>query len=388
MNISLPELALVVLIGPESPAKRAFVKTHFAGDEVYEPDLPILQARLEAGKLSVVDAANESVHDRAPFHTLARSEYVEPVAIVFDLSSKVRDSARTQQLARRLKALDKEGFHRTWLIESDAMAASAMVRREPLPQRRPELTGPFDIIGDIHGCYDELDELLNWLGYLPASSASGSSVYRHPQGRKLIFLGDLVDRGPRVIDVLNLVMSMAGEGHLCVPGNHDVKLARKLKGHDVLVAHGLQASLDQIASLPIARRDSFTHQYCEFIGSLPHHYLLDSGKLVVAHGGMKEPMQGRAGGHAREFALFGDTRGEIDAYGLPVRHNWAEGYSGQALVVYGHTAIKEPAWLNNTVCIDTGCVFGGKLTALRYPERELVQVKAHKVHFPSRKPLG
>ena len=103
---------------------------------------------------------------------------------------------------------------------------------------------------------------------------------------------------------------------------------------------------------------------------------LDDGKLVVAHAGMKEEMQGRGSGKVRDFALYGETTGETDEFGLPVRYNWAAEYRGKAMVVYGHTPVPEPEWLNRTINIDTGCVFGGKLTALRYPEKELVSVPA------------
>ena len=89
----------------------------------------------------------------------------------------------------------------------------------------------------------------------------------------------------------------------------------------------------------------------------------------------------------REFALYGETTGETDEFGLPVRFNWAAEYRGKAAVVYGHTPVPDPEWLNNTVCIDTGCVFGGSLTALRWPEREFVSVKAHATYAESRKPF-
>src|ERR1700750_1777149 len=103
---------------------------------------------------------------------------------------------------------------------------------------------------------------------------------------------------------------------------------------------------------------------------------------------MKEEMQGRGSGKVRDFALYGETTGETDEFGLPVRYNWAAAYRGRAAVVYGHTPVPEPEWLNNTICIDTGCVFGGKLTALRYPEKELVSVEAAKEYYASQKPLN
>ena len=172
---------------------------------------------------------------------------------------------------------------------------------------------------------------------------------------------------------------------LCVPGNHDIKFMRKIRGKDVQITHGLADSLDQFK---VRRtRPWLARIAADFIDKLVSHYVLDDGKLVVAHAGMKESMQGRGSGKVREFALYGETTGETDEFGLPVRYNWAAEYRGSAMVVYGHTPVPEPEWLNRTINIDTGCVFGGKLTALRYPEKELVSVPAIQTYDESPKPF-
>ena len=221
------------------------------------------------------------------------------------------------------------------------------------------------------------------LGYSVEKNGDGYRVGT-PEGRKAIFLGDLVDRGPKIPEVLRLVMSMVEAGQaLCVPGNHDMKLLQKLRGKDVKMAHGLADSVAQLEAEP----PEFKSKVAEFLDGLISHYVLDDGKLVVAHAGMKEEMQGRGSGAIRSFALFGETTGETDEFGLPVRYNWAADYRGKASVVYGHTPIAEPQWLNRTVNIDTGCVFGGKLTALRYPEKEFVSVPAHRTYYEPVKPL-
>ena len=233
----------------------------------------------------------------------------------------------------------------------------------------------------MHGCCDELEALLAQLGYAPGPDAT----WCHPAGRKAVFVGDLVDRGPRIAAVLKLVMDMARAGAaLVVPGNHDMKLMRKLRGRDVKIAHGLQDSLDQLAREP----EGFHREVADFIDGLVSHYVLADGQLVVAHAGMKEEMQGRGSGKVRDFALFGETTGETDEFGLPVRYNWAAEYRGKATVVYGHTPVPEPEWLNRTINIDTGCVFGGQLTALRWPEKELVSVPAAREYAPPARPLA
>ncbi len=243
--------------------------------------------------------------------------------------------------------------------------------------------GPFDIVGDVHGCMDELLALLAALGYRVEPRTRNFAV-TPPQGRTLAFVGDLVDRGPASPAVLRLVMAMARAGQaFCVSGNRDVELVRALKGRTVQVTRGLARTLEQLEAEP----DGFRAKALRFLHGLPSHCVFDEGRLVVAHAGLKEALQGRASAEARAFALHGQITGKVDAFGLPVRSNWAAGYRGKALVVYGHTPAAKPLWLNNTVDIDTGCVYGGHLTALRYPERETVSVPAQAVYYKAKRPF-
>ncbi len=199
-----------------------------------------------------------------------------------------------------------------------------------------------------------------------------------------MFLGDLVDRGPDTPGVLRLVMGMVAAGTaLCVPGNHEAKLLRALRGRNVQHAHGLAETLEQLAAEP----EEFRAQTEQFIDGLISHYVLDAGRLVVAHAGLIERYQGRASGRVRAFCLYGQTTGETDEYGLPVRYPWAQEYRGRALVLYGHTPVPETEWVNNTMCLDTGCVFGGRLTAFNYPERTVVSVQAARVYYAPAKPF-
>ncbi len=258
---------------------------------------------------------------------------------------------------------------------------SARSRHEVL--RPPAAHGPFDIVGDVHGCLDELLALLAALGYRVHSRA-GDFQITPPQGRTLAFVGDLVDRGPASPGVLRLAMAMARAGQaLCVCGNRDLELVRALKGRLVQVTRGMARTLEQLEAEP----DGFRAKALRFLDGLPSHCILDEGRLVVAHAGLKEALQGRASPEARAFALRGQITGKVDAFGLPVRSNWAAAYRGKALVVHGHTPVAEPLWLNNTLNIDTGCVYGGHLSALRYPERETVSVPAMAVYYKARRPF-
>ncbi|WP_420629465.1 polynucleotide kinase-phosphatase [Candidatus Leptofilum sp.] len=430
MKLNIPELALVVLIGPSGAGKSTFARQHFLPTEVLSSDYfrglladdendqtvtkdafealnYIAAKRLANGRLTVIDATNVKLQDRKQYVQLARQYHVLPVAIVLDLPESVcqkRNEARAdrsfgkhvirnqiREMRRSLRRLKKEGFRRIHTLKSVEDVATAEIQREPLWNNRKDEHGPFDIIGDIHGCADELELLLEKLGYvweeLPEESFyTYHRVYKHPEGRKAIFLGDLVDRGPRILDSYQLVHHMVKAGHaLCVPGNHDTKLMRCLNGRNVQIKYGLQQTLDEIQALPDVK--SFEQEMAQFIYSLVSHYVLDDGKLVVAHAGLKEELQGRASSRVRDFALYGETTGETDEFGLPIRYNWALEYRGEAAVVYGHTPVPQAEWLNNTINVDTGCVFGGALTALRYPERELISIPAAREYAKSARPL-
>ena len=347
-----------------------------------------------------MDATNVQPEARRQLVAIAREHDVLPVAIVLDVPEKVcitRNAGRPDrdfgahvirrqrdQLRRGLKGLQREGFRTVHTLRGEDEVADAGVTRTRLFNDLRHEPGPFDVIGDIHGCRAELEALLAELGYTIGRDHEGRAAGAHHDGRRAIFVGDLVDRGPDTPGVLRLVMGMVAAGDaFCVPGNHENKLLRALRGRNVQVTHGLAESLAQLAAEP----DEFRAAAERFMDGLISHYVLDGGRLVVSHAGLTERYQGRASGRVREFCLYGQTTGETDEYGLPVRYPWAQEYRGEAMVLYGHTPIPAPEWINNTLCLDTGCVFGGRLTALRYPERELVSVPAAEVYYQPARPF-
>ena len=424
MIVKIPDPSLVLLIGPSGSGKSTFARKHFKPTEILSSDFCrglvsddetdqgatdaafevlrfIAAKRLTAGKLTVIDATNVQPEARKPLVALAREYHYLTAALVFNMPAKLcqeRNTARPdrdfkphvvrqqhQQLRRSLRSLKREGFRNFLSVMSTPEAVDAVrIERQLLWVNRTAEHGPFDIIGDIHGCFDELVELLGVLGYQISTQAEGDPLVQHREGRRAVFVGDFVDRGPKVAEVLRLVMAMERTGlAICVPGNHDVKLVRALQGRNVQRTHGLAESMSQLEK----ESAEFKAEIITFLDGLVSHYVLDAGRLVVAHAGMKSELQGRASGRVREFALYGETTGETDDFGLPIRVDWAEAYRGNATVVYGHTPLAEPEWVNRTINIDTGCVFGGKLTALRYPEKELVSVPAHQTYYQPTKPL-
>jgi protein phosphatase len=423
-ELTIPELSLVVLVGVTGSGKSTFARAHFKPTEVVSSDFCrglvaddendqaatpaafavlryIAGQRLAGGRLTVIDATSTKPEDRRDLVMLAREHDVLPVAIVLDLPEKLcaeRNAARPDrdfgahvirrqrgQLRRGLRNMRREGFRAVHVLTTTDEAEAVTITRTPLFSDLRHETGPFDVIGDVHGCLAELELLLAELGYQIGKDAAGRPAgARHPAGRRAVFLGDLVDRGPDTPGVLRLVMGMAAAGSaLCVAGNHEAKLLRALRGANVQRSHGLDASLEQLA----AETPEFRAEAEQFIDGLISHYVLDGGNLVVAHAGLIERYHGRASGRVREFCLYGQTTGETDSYGLPVRYPWAAEYRGRATVLYGHTPVPAPEWVNNTLCLDTGCVFGGRLTALKYPERAVVSVPAAREYHPAARPF-
>ena len=427
MQLRIPDFGLVVLIGAAGSGKTTFAARHFRPSETLSSDhyravvgdddrgpettkaaFEVIEAiaakRLQARRLSVIDATNVQPDDRKRYVRLARGAHAPVSAIVLDLpeaecqrqNAGRGDAARPAHVVRRQvramrrqrKMLSREGYRRRLRLQSAEDAASAKLVRVPLDCDRRDAAGPFDIIGDVHGCAAELEALLANLGYdVTRTEADGAPRYgvRPPEGRTLVFLGDLNDRGPDSAAALALAMDAVAAGHaLAIPGNHDAKLARALAGRKVETRHGLAETLEQLDRAG----DAFKARVAEFIQALPSHCVLDGGRLIAAHAGMKEQLHNRTSNEVREFGLYGETTGETDDEGLPVRLDWAREYRGKAAVVYGHTPVREPEWVNNTLCIDTGCVFGGRLTALRWPERELVSVDAEREYQTPPKALA
>ncbi|MFF7851121.1 polynucleotide kinase-phosphatase [Streptomyces sp. NPDC007910] len=414
--LPVTDLSLVVLVGATGSGKSTFARRHFKPTEVISSDFCrglvaddendqsasrdafdvlhyVAGKRLAAGRLTVVDATNVQQEARRQLVQLARTHDVLPIAIVLDLPEQVcreRNAARPdradmpahviqrhrRELRRSLRGLEREGFRKVHVLRSVEEVEAAEVVLERRFNDLRHLTGPFDIVGDVHGCSSELETLLGKLGYVDG---------RHPEGRTAVFVGDLVDRGPDSPGVLRRVMSMVASGDaLCVPGNHENKLGRWLKGRKVQRTHGLAETIEQLEG----ESEEFRSEVGKFIDGLVSHYVLDGGDLVVCHAGLPEKYHGRTSGRVRSHALYGDTTGETDEFGLPVRYPWAEEYRGRATVVYGHTPVPNTSWINNTLCLDTGAVFGGRMTALRWPERELVDVPAERVWYEPVRPLA
>ncbi len=415
MEIRIPEFCLALMMGPTGAGKSHFAQKWFNTTEILSSDNcralvsddpanrecsddafavlhAVLDKRLKRRRLTLVDATNLRQEDRKTLQEIAREHDCQSVIFAIDTPVKVcleRNAARegrkspervVQAHCRRMRMSlrdTKKERSRVYQLKPQE-AKDAVIRRVKMRIDLRDQPGPFDLIGDVHGCQEELVQLLDKLGYRDADG-----TFIHPEERRAVFLGDLVDRGPASDQVLETAMNMVEAGSaLAVMGNHDDKLERKLKGNPVEVSHGLGRTLEQLDK----RDEEFKERVKKFLHRLPEQYLLDEGRLAVAHAGILEKYQGRTSRRVRDFCLYGQTTGESDEYGLPVRQDWAREYTGETLVAYGHVAVDEARWVGNTICLDTGCVFGGSLTALRYPERELVSVPARETYYEGIKP--
>ena len=231
-----------------------------------------------------------------------------------------------------------------------------------------------DILGDIHGCFTEFQQLTIQLGY---SWESGVPI--HPDGRILGFVGDLTDRGPKSLQVMEVIYELViiQKKALYAPGNHCNKLYRYFSGNQVTVSHGLETTVAEYETLPTREQKKIRKKFMDLYEYSPLYVITDDENLIIAHAGIRKDYIGKSSKKVKTFVLYGDIKGAKHPDGSPIRRDWAQYYDGKPWIIYGHTPVKEPRQVHHTYNIDTGCVFGGKLTAFRYPEFELVSSPLH-----------
>ncbi|HEY7126829.1 MAG TPA: AAA family ATPase [Ktedonobacterales bacterium] len=425
-QIRLPLGALVVLVGSAGSGKSTWATRHFSPTQIVSSDACrgmiaddesdqtvsrdafrllyfILGERMRRGLLTVVDSTALQPSARSELLKIAAQHGRPAVALVFampaDLTAQWNASRERRvpddvlerhrkNLELSLKHLPTESFQALYLFRSPEDLEHAKVHVGGFVPEHS--TPPFDLIGDVHGCYRELDALFDKLGY---EWREAMQDFVHPDGRMPVFVGDLADRGPNNVQVLDLVERMVTGGTaLLVVGNHDNKLMRWLMGRKVQVAHGLGLTIGEIDALPPEEQATFRARVLALLQNAPGYLILDDGRLIVTHAGFQDEMVGRWNRAIQAFCLYGDVAG-FEEDGVPIRRNWAiqrteEQATNGPLIVYGHDVMGEVFEFRRTINIDTGCVFGGRLSALRYPEMEVVQVSALRVYDTSKLPEG
>ena len=410
-TLSFPACALLILTGPSGSGKSTFAHAHFKTSQILASDVcrrmilddeaaqsanedvfallhDWISLRLKHRRFTVVDSTALKPSSRDNLIIIAQKHHVPVYVVGLDtpydeclrrdaarlgrsVGEKVikRHYAQWEQVRREITK-DKR-LAGVEILSPDDTERGVVIQTEAPPSEG----AAFDVIGDVHGCWPELCDLWDALGY-------GWDVKRNialpPDNRICVFVGDLTDRGPDSPKVLRTVCDMVAAGvALFAPGNHDDKLFRMLKGNKVTRSHGLDLTEEQLNELPGDERAALTTDVLTYLASAPPYLMLDNGNLVVAHAGIKEEMIGdTTSGRVREFTLYGDVRGFEPGTNKPIRHDWAQEYHGAALIAYGHTPQMEIKFVGNTINLDGGCVFGNKLAALRYPEREIVTTPA------------
>jgi protein phosphatase len=416
--VRVPPGALVALIGPAASGKSTWAKRHFEPTQIVSADAcrgmiaddendqeatrdafrlfhRIIGERLKRGLPTVADSNALIASARGELLRDAGIYNRPVIAVVFAMPFETQQAwsanrprrippaiigEHRQMLQQTLHVLCDEGFNQIVILRSPEEIDKLSVRVGAFAPENDQ--GPFDIIGDVHGCYGELCALLEQLGYIRQGEG-----YAHPQRRRAVFVGDLADRGASNVPTLRTVTSMVEMGSaLTVIGNHDGKLMRWLMGRPVRAGRGLMATIAEIEAIPEPMQSAFRERVLTMLRAAPGYLLLDNERLVVTHAGIRDEMIGRWDRHISTFCMYGDVA-SVTAEGMPVRRDWASEREPEAtgpLIVYGHQVVKDPAFVHNTMDIDTGCCFGGRLTALRYPERELVSVPALRVYAERR----
>lgn len=392
-TVQLLRHSLILMIGLPGIGANRFALRHFPEDAVFafadeaalRASLPTIHKRLRTGKLVVIGGTNLTPANRIRWVKLGHKYHAHCAAIILDATHKEwkprfikngeieeaiwkKFKNKHRRIYSQLAEIRKEKFHKVHYLNSQELIDSAKVEFVTLQCDKREEKGPFDIIGDVHGCLEELVQLLQDLGY--QADANGKTM--HPDGRKLVFLGDLVDRGPNSLRVLRMVRRMVLEGRaFLVLGNHDWAFLRYLRDGECIDYEGFETTLAELNRYPEQKRELLKSELARFLRKTGTHYVFDEGKLVVAHAGLPEVLHGSPSSAARGHALFGTPDSSIP-------DSWVMQYGGDAFVVYGHSPTTGLQIRNNTLNIDTGCVYGGALTAFRYPESEFKCVRARK----------
>ncbi|MEH6904838.1 polynucleotide kinase-phosphatase [Neobacillus drentensis] len=377
---------------PKNEADTLFYEYQQISKEAFEAMDYIIAKRCRLNKLTFIDATHLRDYEREKYLQMAKRYHVPAIAIVLNLAETEllrRDLARDfprgknrikqqyQHFKKTLRSIKKEGFRRCYIFGEEELQVLNVSRLDnPL---LIDVDNGIDIIGDIHGCFEEFCELLEKLGY----RENDKGYFIHPEGRKILSLGDVMSRGPRSIETLQFFQKhvTAGLAYM-IDSNHGWKIARWLEGKNVKLAHGdenVKAEFDEYESkFGKEETERLKEQMRDLLLEAKSHYVIQKNGVNVAvavHAGIKDHYIGKQSPRISDFCRYGDTDG-IDDRGKPIRKDWSIAHQSSELILWGHDPRTQPILVNNTLNIDQGVVFGGNLTAYCFPERKLVSVKA------------
>lgn len=353
----------------------------------------LIETRCRLNKLTFVDATHLYPEDRKRYISIAKNNHVPIVSVVLDVDQNVileRDKSRKnprgnrrikqqfQVFKREKRFIKKEGYLAAYFISDTSNVE--FIRRNNNPIELDVGNG-IDIIGDIHGCYDEMIHILEKLGY----EKNAEHYYVHPKGRRFLSLGDIMSRGPKSLQTMEFFLRHVNEGlAYMIDSNHGWKIARWLDGRKVTLSHGDECVEEEIRQFEEKfgkeNVEQLKQKLKKFLHKAPSHYVLTKNgipTLVCTHAGIKDEFIGKQSYDISDFCRYGDNEG-LDETGRPIRKDWTIHHKTSTLIVWGHDPKPKPLIINNTINIDQGAVFGGELTAFRYPEKEFVSIQAEK----------
>lgn len=377
---------------PKDEADLLFEQYQALSAEAFRMMDEVLKSRCKLNKLTFVDATHLFPEDRKHFISIAKEYHVPITAIVLDIPEDVllerdehranpRGKKRVKQqyhnLKKGLRYIKKEGFRSVYFVRLDDHVELVRKKNELVV----DVGAGIDFIGDVHGCFEELITLLQKLGY----KEDDEGLFTHPEGRKFMSVGDVMSRGPHSLESMLFFMKhVRQELAYMTDSNHGWKIVRWLDGRNVTLHHGDEKVAEEFEQYEKMYGSEKTAELKEdlksFLMSAPSHYVLMKNGVYTAvctHAGIKDEYIGKTSPAISDFSRYGDTDG-FNEDGKPVRKDWFVHHKGSMLIIWGHDPKPQPLVINNTINIDQGVVFGGKLTALRYPETEFVSVKAAK----------
>jgi polynucleotide kinase-phosphatase len=377
---------------PKEEADALFNEYQQISKEAFDTLDFVIAKRCLLNKLTFVDATHLRDYEREKYLQMAKKYHVPAIAIVLNISETElirRDGQRDfprgrnrikqqyQHFKKTLRFIKKEGFRRVYIFGEEELQVLNVNRLgNPL---LIDVGSGIDFIGDIHGCFDEFIEILTKLGY----EANEEGYFIHPEGRRILSLGDVLSRGPRSIETLQFFQKHVAAGHAyMIDSNHGWKIARWLDGKNVKLAHGDEnvAAEFEVYETKFGKDESerLKQQIKDLLLEAKSHYIIQKNgvnTVVAVHAGIKDHYIGKESPRISDFCRYGDTDG-LDENGKPIRKDWSASHKSNELILWGHDPKPQPLMVNNSLNIDQGVVFGGSLTAYRYPERQLVSVKA------------
>ncbi|MFK9094820.1 polynucleotide kinase-phosphatase [Bacillus salipaludis] len=377
---------------PKDEADALFDEYSQISNEAFEAMDYLIGKRCRLNKLTIIDATHLKEEDRERYIRLGKKYHVPVVAVVFNVVEKeliVRDSLRDfprgknrikqqyQQFKRTLRSIKKESFHRTYILDETDLQALHISRQEN--SLVIDVGNGIDFIGDIHGCYEEFIELLRKLGYME----NVEGLFLHPEGRKILSLGDVMSRGPRSLETLQFFKKHVATGiAYMIDSNHGWKIARWLDGRKVNLAHGDERVEEEFVEYESRFGNEAANRLKEELKDLllaaKSHFIIKKNDVrlaVAVHAGIRDHYIGKQSQRISDFCRYGDAEG-LDENGKPRRKDWTIDHKSSELIIWGHDPKPQPLLVNNTLNIDQGVVFGGRLTAYRYPEKQFVSVEA------------